>query len=150
MQAVDPRGDHVRQQRLDKAAGVHDDGQPQRMREVNGALVIRRDQLAVHFGRHERLFLEAHVLIEPDAVGLSLFCKKDFHQRDHQVCIGIRHVADPVGVERHTHEQIDVTDQRMDGLKDVDAAPHKKTPVAFRRLLCGAVAVKMNPPLIGV
>ena len=110
------------------------------MRRPNDVLVHRRG--------HEGLLLEAHVLVEPRAVGQAFLREEDLHQADRQVRVDRAHVLDPIGVQGHAHEHVLVAADGVHALEDVDAAP-AEVDLAFGGPAAGvAVGLEVDPPAV--
>ena len=147
-QAVDARFHHPRQQRLDEAAGVHDDGQASRGRG-RWFCVWAGWISAVHAQGHEGPLFEAHVLVVPDAIGLPSSAKRIFHELDGEVGVGLDHVPDPVRIIEHAHQHVLDGRRRVDQLKDVDARPAERSSLASRHGLGLAIGFEVDAAAVG-
>ena len=68
----------IRKQRLDKAAGMHDDRHFSRMRMIKCLLMSRENQFLIHSRGHKGASLVSHIFIIPDCVRHAFFFKEDF------------------------------------------------------------------------
>ncbi len=109
-----------------------DDLQALAVGKLPGQAVRRLDQVPVHVRRKEGVSLEAHVLVEPDAVRLAGLGKQDLHQADDQVGVDLDHVLNPFRFQRHRHQDCLVAAQGAQKLKDI----HRRGKEKSSRSVC--------------
>ena len=118
------------------------------MRKVEDLLVRREKLRPIHRWRHERPAPEAQVIPDPQPIGQPLALEQDFQQVDQHRGVELGHLAHPVAIQRHPHQQVLVPAHR----RHLIERPHHAA--GHEALVAGAfrgqrpIAVEVDPPLV--